>query len=406
MPITLNCPKCHKPFRVRDESIGGRVRCPSCGSVLQVPAALSPASHFDEPPRAEASDDPSKPMAEEVTGRANPIPTMPQVAVGGPSSHEGVVDLRASGGSVPVPPPSIRASSLPSATKPPERASANVPPPSAPPQQVGRSAPPRPLSDEEATWASVRKGLGMIRLALFLFLLLILAMVGQAVWTVMDQDRAWSDNPGVLGRADWPLKKEVFAAYTLGLTIPAALLLLVGRLRCSGAPPESHARGMAQGAAFLTFVAIAGIAVFLALTFFNLGDKIKLPPEKVRLTGLYAAIPSAVLADILTLLFIGQIGWTLRRPALQKIVAGFFVYALFLPAAILIGEQYYPVFDQLKESWGKMGPALGGPEDDLAQRAVIWAAVILAAVILLILRYAGVAGRARRAIRNFLPART
>ena len=46
MPITLNCPKCHKPFRVRDESIGGRVRCPSCGSVLQVPAALSPPSHF------------------------------------------------------------------------------------------------------------------------------------------------------------------------------------------------------------------------------------------------------------------------------------------------------------------------------------------------------------------------
>ena len=49
MPITLNCPSCHKPFRVRDESIGGKVRCPSCGSVLQVPAALSPASNFDEP---------------------------------------------------------------------------------------------------------------------------------------------------------------------------------------------------------------------------------------------------------------------------------------------------------------------------------------------------------------------
>lgn len=246
----------------------------------------------------------------------------------------------------------------------------------------------------------------MIRLALFLFVLLILAMIGQAVWTVIDQDRAWSDSPGVLGRADWPLKKEVFAAYTLGLTIPAALLLLIGRIRCGGAPPEAHARGMAQGAAFLTLVAIAGFAIYFALVFFNIGDKIKLPPDKVRLTALYAAIPSAILADILTLLFIGQIGWTLRRPALQKSIAGFFAYAAFLPAAILIGEQYYPVFGQLKDTWGKVGPALGGPEDDLAQRAVIWGAVIVASVILLVLRYVGVAGRARRAIKNLLAGRT
>ncbi|MBO0699974.1 MAG: hypothetical protein J2P46_16370, partial [Zavarzinella sp.] len=55
MPITLNCPKCHKPFRVRDESIGGRVRCPSCASVLQVPAALSPGSHYGDLPSPLAS---------------------------------------------------------------------------------------------------------------------------------------------------------------------------------------------------------------------------------------------------------------------------------------------------------------------------------------------------------------
>lgn len=401
MPITLNCPKCHKPFRVRDESIGGRVRCPSCGSVLQVPAALSPASNFDEPPRGEASEDGSRPMAEAVTGRVPTMASIPEPGGGGPSSHEGVVDLRSSSAPLPVPPPSIRASSLPT-SRSADRPAPPVQLPTAPPKTVGPAVPPRPLSDEEATWIGVRKGLGMIRMALFLFVLLILAAIGQAVWTVMDQDRAWSDKPGVMGKADWPLKKEVFVAYTLVLTVPAALLLLFGRMRCGGAPPEGHARGMALGAAFLTFVAIAGVAVFLVLSFYDPGDKLKIPTDKVRLTGLYAAIPSAVVADILTLLFIGQIGWALRRPALQKSVAGFFVYALFLPAGILIGEQYYPVFDQLRESWGKVGPALGGPEDDLAQRAVIWGAIIVSSVILLILRYAGVAGRARRAIRGLI----
>src|SRR5262245_36772277 len=114
MPITLNCPKCHKPFRVRDESIGGRVRCPSCGSVLQVPAALSPASHFGELPRgaAESPEDANRPMAEPVGGGVPTMGSIPQAGIGSPSSHEGVVDLRASGSPLQVPPPSIRASSL------------------------------------------------------------------------------------------------------------------------------------------------------------------------------------------------------------------------------------------------------------------------------------------------------
>ncbi len=245
----------------------------------------------------------------------------------------------------------------------------------------------------------------MIRLALFLLVLWVLAVFAQGVWTVYDYDRAWSDNPGLLKRADWPLKKEAFVAYTVVLTVPAALLLLVGRLRCGGAPSQSQARGLALSAAFFTFVALAGIAGFLTLTFSNVGDKLHLPdnmPEKVRLTCIYAAIPSAVIADILTLLFMGQIGWPIRRPQLQKSVAGFFAYALLLPAGVLIGEQYYPVFNSLQESWRKVRTVFGGPEDDQAKRVVIWTVILLTTTILLILRYAAVAGRARRGIRKLL----
>ena len=41
MPIEFNCPNCHKRLRVADESAGGRAECPSCQSVVEVPAVAS-----------------------------------------------------------------------------------------------------------------------------------------------------------------------------------------------------------------------------------------------------------------------------------------------------------------------------------------------------------------------------
>jgi hypothetical protein len=233
-------------------------------------------------------------------------------------------------------------------------------------------------------------GLGMIRLAMLLLALIVIAVFAQAIWVTFDFDRAWSDQPGFLKRADWPLKKEVFAAYTVGLGVPAILLLLIGRLRCGGAPAEAHARGLAMGATFFTLIAIAGGALFVGLEFFNLADKIKLP-EQARMTAVYAAIPSVILADVLTMLFIGQIGWLLRRPKLQNSVAIFFAYAIIAPAAVLIGMQYYPADFAIG--------GLGG-DDDQARRGLIWGVVLLSACVLFFLRYAGVAGRARTAIRK------
>src|SRR5438093_1411668 len=137
MPITLNCPKCHKPFRVRDESIGGRVRCPSCGAVLQVPAALSPASHFGTgddlpggPPGAGSLD---RPVAEDVTGKSTG--TTKDAMLGGPGRREDVVDLGPPGGSSLPAPPSIKARApAPIQPLPPARAPAPPPPPSVAPR--------------------------------------------------------------------------------------------------------------------------------------------------------------------------------------------------------------------------------------------------------------------------------
>src|SRR3954470_15868894 len=97
MPITLNCPKCHKPFRVRDESIGGRVRCPSCGSVLQVPSALSPASNFGDEGKADAGSAAGvRPVAEDVPQGGSAHGPMPgAVDLNPPVVHSGPPSIKA-----------------------------------------------------------------------------------------------------------------------------------------------------------------------------------------------------------------------------------------------------------------------------------------------------------------------
>src|SRR5262245_55860398 len=418
MPITLNCPKCHKPFRVRDESIGGRVRCPSCGAVLQVPAALSPASHFgtgDDPPGGpSAPSSLDRPSADDSAVKPGAGPKEPMLGGAG-RGRDDAVDLGPPGGRDLPAPPSIKG---------PARAPVRLPPTRAPaPPTMVPSAPPRttraerkrepvvplgPIPADASAWRSVSGGLGLIRFGLFLFSLVFLGAIGHAAWIAVDYENAMKDGPGFLGKEDWPRWKELLVAYTAGPIIPGVLLLLLGRLRCAGAPRESHAGGLALGAAFFTFVAILAAVVYGGLTYFDLANKLNLniPAEwlpKINLTAQYAIVPAIVSAEVLTLLFIGQIGWPLARPYLQRGVAGLMVYALVLPAGILIAHLYYPAYDAVKKAIETTGsPLAGGAEDDTAQRALIWGVILLAGGALLLLRYAGVAGSAKRAIRKYL----
>jgi predicted Zn finger-like uncharacterized protein len=397
MPITLNCPKCHKPFRVRDESIGGRVRCPSCGSVLQVPSALSPASNFGDEPKPEAggSAGTPRPVAEDVPPGASRAGTASDLMFGGPGRAGEAIDFNVPAGTHTHGPPSIRAH-VPMPTHAPTHL------PSAPtPSDRGRSQPVRLPTGDEGGWGRVHGGLGMVRWAMFLCAFAILCAFGHAAWLVIDPDGAMKE-PGFLGKPGWARWKEVALAYTVGPMIPAALLLLLGRLRCGGAPPEANARGLALGAAFFTFVGLAGLGLYVGMRYFELGPKLNLP-DPARRTALYAGVASALLADVLTMLFVGQIGWPLNRPRLQKTAAWMFVYTVLFPTAVLIGHLWYPAYQAAHDSWQQSGSPLGaGESNDLAQRVMIWSVVILAGVMLLFLRYASVAGAGRRAIRRHL----
>jgi hypothetical protein len=263
-----------------------------------------------------------------------------------------------------------------------------------------------PGSDDLA-WSKVRGGLGMIRWGLFLCALVFIGAFAHAAWTILDSDAAMDEGPGFLKQPNWPKYKEVFVAYTAGPLVPAAILFLFGRLRCGAAPYESQARGLARSAAFFTFVAILAAVVYIGLTCVDAGAKLQLPAEitsKAAPIALYAGIPSVILADILTLLFIGQIGWPVGRPHLQRAVAGFFTYAALLPAAVLIADLFYqiPPHIRLLPSQPREALRLGLDSDDITRRVLVWGVLLFMAAALFFLRYAGVAGSARRAIRKYL----
>ena len=52
MPIELPCPGCGQTLRVADEHAGKKARCPSCGTISEVPWPSSEVQPASEPPSA------------------------------------------------------------------------------------------------------------------------------------------------------------------------------------------------------------------------------------------------------------------------------------------------------------------------------------------------------------------
>lgn len=427
MPLTLNCPKCHKPFRVRDESVGGRVRCPSCGAVLQVPAALSPASHIgldmpkmDVPPGEVTGA--HRPMAEDVPARSQrPAGSMDDLMLGGAGRMDAPVHDHTAGMALPSP-PSIKTRdgdgrrSMP--TAPATNASLpSMPPPSRVPP-APRSLPRNPVTalppDLAAAWDKVRGGLGMIRWGLFFAVLPVFLAIGHGAWITFHPESAMKDGPGFLGRDELPRVREVALAYTAIPFTLAGLFLLVGRMRCGGAPPESHAKGLARGAAFFTFLTILSLIAVFGQRFGDLGAKLQIPPNilpHVEPVAGYLIVPSLFLAEVLTLLYVGQIGWPLGRPSLQKGVAGFFLLAALAPPTVLIAHYFYPVLPVVEarvDRWDakhlldNLPVFFTGDDDATVTKSIIWTVGLFVLGLMIVLRYAGVVGSAKRAVRKYM----
>lgn len=434
MPITLNCPKCHKPFRVRDESIGGRVRCPSCASILQVPSSLAPASHFgfDMPQNVDINPaemtGAHRPIAEDV--QLNP----PGGDLLGNTSRPPQMEFGSAGVALPAPPsikfrgaPSVLPHGLMPGSNPnsplsnipvaPNPAGSRFDPPSQStnpaanqanlnrPQSSYIQLPPTPQSNTNTPaattnvnpWASVRSGLSMIQAGLFLWMIPFIGLAAHAAWGYQQPAQAFNLAPGYLQRADLPFWKEIALGYTAVPMTLGLLLLLFGRIKCTSAPDASTTRGLARGAVFCTILGFIGAAAAVAF-FGGYLAKFNLPPQTGWL-AIYVWLPAAVLADLFTLLFIAQAGWVAGLPRLLLHVGTFLTYILVVPAILAAAHLFFPIIEPFRDTLLQTNNPFGNADAALTQKFIIGGGAVLLYGFLIFARYFMLAGKAKQAIR-------
>lgn len=422
MPITLNCPKCQKPFRVRDESIGGRVRCPSCAAVLQVPSTLAPSSHFGfdapggPPPNPSEVTGAHRPMADEV---APTPPSDDDMMLGGPGGRPPMMEYGAANTALPAPPsikyrglPPTPIPGLPTAPAPyasggkMDRPAVGSPSLQLPRPQSSFVLPPAPgpaatqLPGTAATpaWAAACRGLSMVQAGLILWMVPFLGAIGHLVWAYLKPEQAAADAPGYLGQAELPFWKELVLAYTVPAITFGLLLLFFGRAKCTAVPDESTARGLARAATFCTLLGLMGAAV-AAVVYLGYAGRVNLPPLAGPL-ALCVWAPAAVLADLFTLLFIGQVGWAAARPRLLLSVGTYLTFALVAPAMMAAATLFYPAVEPFRATLAQYGNPFANPDKQVTMRIMIAVGVVAVYGVILFARYAGLAGAAKRAIRN------
>ena len=460
MPITLNCPKCHKPFRVRDESIGGRVRCPSCAAILQVPSSLGPSSlaGFDDPaggmaPPIDAPPQQYRPPIEEL--RPTPPPEDDDL-LGGPSNPP-KMEFGAPGNYLPAP-PSIKLRGNPSgfganpAALNPFGANSPVPAPLPMPNPVGpmpyaggsmsippigspsQPAPPMrgafgpitgsgvgtlpkqpgsfiqepggfphpsgraPIPPVRSEWAAARSGLTLIQAGLVFWMIPFLGVIGHGIWGYLKPAQAFATTPGFLGRPELNFWREIALAYS---AVPAALgllLLFFGRAKCTAVPDHSMARGLARASTFCTLLGVVGLTS-AAVFYLGLAGKFKLTPETGPL-GLCVAAPAALLADAFTLFFFAQACWATGMPKMLLSVGTFLTFALVTPAFMYAAHLFFPVIGPMQDVIAKHGTPFGSPDAKLTLRFLIAAGAVCLYGIVLLGCYASLAGKTKQAIRQ------
>jgi len=107
-----------------------------------------------------------------------------------------------------------------------------------------------------------------------------------------------------------------------------------------------------------------------------------------------------VLADLFTLLFIGQVGWAAGRPRLLLSVGTFLTFALVAPAMMAAATLFYPAVEPVRATLAQHGNPFANPDKQVTVRIMVAVGVVAVYGAVLFARYAGLAGSAKRAIRN------
>ena len=314
MPLTLNCPKCSKAFRVRDEAIGQRVRCPTCQAIVQVPGAIAPASMADLPVlRHLPETPPARPFAP-VTHT-----NLPQLRPGTPmTAQEREESIFGSS-------PQVRhdASAPPSlivrdaAGRAPGALMGDAPMPAdpAPPRKTPRPKRERPRADSTvpADWRAAYGGISMARFGLVLVILGMLAWEGAQIWHAIDPKATtpvvtWAQFSEDSIKAGLASAGAVFALLGLALTA-------LGRFRWLLAPAHSRSQFLALGSLVMLIVGVGGIG-------YGVSQLLATPEGREVVTGteimrvgiwnhsqlLMAATALLILGEFWAVLWGGQIG--------------------------------------------------------------------------------------------------
>ncbi|HVK18338.1 MAG TPA: hypothetical protein VM533_15460 [Fimbriiglobus sp.] len=382
MPIKVTCPKCQGVLHAPDDAGGKRGKCPTCGTVLAIPAEGGREADSPEPYRA-----PEPPREES------------------PGTH------RSSFGAIPRP-------ADPEPRRPATGSRLPAPPAFAPaePRKLAdpfakadrRAVPGVPGDGLVRAWRRSRRGLWWVQLSLFLCLLGLLGFAGIMI----------AENLGVTLPTQDPgyLKQEGLSAATeikLGVVlIPYALGFLawtLGLFGFSNVPRSSFAKGLATTAAVAGLVALLGVialavpaGVQTAQGFIPDG---LLPADDpnglAQRAGIALAVVFGGLAEVWFVAALGRLAASLHDTRLGSRVTRFVVLAGLALAVAMIGGIAYYVYPVRIDEFVKLNVQPQWDKLGTNKPAVVWGLIALGGLIVWLI-YTRLVGAARRAIREWL----
>jgi hypothetical protein len=376
MPIKVTCPKCQGVLHAPDDAGGKRGKCPTCGTVLAIPAET--------------------PVPAEV-----PVPAPPPVEAPQPAETR-----RSAFGMMPEPEPRKASAGRlpPPAFTPPEPR--KLPDPFARPGKPAINT--GPGDGLIRAWRRTRRGLGWVRLALFFYLLPFLGLAGIAI--AENYGKPLPDKtPGYLKIEELSSATEIRAAVAVVPVALGLLCMLIGRFGTSNAPRTSYAKGLATAAAVGTLLVTLGLVAAAVPVAGQLANgfvprDLMLPDDingVVQRIGLMIAGVFAPLAELWFVVALGRMGAALHNDRLAARGTKFLIYVglvLVVGAFLWSANFFYPqqvreaVTDYVQPNWDKLG----------AHKPTAQAAVVALAALVVWFWYARLVGGGRRAIREWL----
>ena len=401
MPIKVTCPKCQGVLHAPDDAGGKRGKCPTCGTVLAIPAGGLAAPPHHQPMQTDPSAGP--------VGGGKPL-----------CDAQGYGLLPPSGGEV-------RQSSVPmlprpgDRTKPVPAAGFGVPP------AGGFSRPAMPTTgaaeDEVRGYRRARRGLSLIQTGQFFMLLGGLAGPGVAIARLYGLQLPDKD-PGYLGKPGLTAVTEIeYGAVLVPLAL-GMLLVLFGRVGFGNVPASSFARGPARWGGLFKLLAVGGLVTAAVMTgnAFLAGTKLVRwsadgyptlqllagddMPSKLQVGGLLAWGAFGLLAEACFVSAVGRLGAGLHHPVAAGRHTRFILLAHLAVGLIgawfalrALDHQVYPslwqwVVDQYEMLMSKTGAA----------RPSVALGLMAVPVLVVWWMYARLTGGARRAVGDWLAA--